>query len=331
MANSIFIDPAQTETVTDITISGTGYFADGLVTAPSRTYTADTDLGNYRIGANNEGFSAGGALIFDYNASRVLFAQNVNASSDGVQTLGEAGGNRFGALYFNGSGFIKWNNATTLIGGGDNILEQRNGTNAQTFRVYNTISGADSEFGFMNFSGNQFQIGTSTAGAGTARNLNFITGGTGRWQINTSGHLLAVADNTYDFGAPAATRPRTGYFGTSVVSPAYTATSLLISATAPTIASGFGSSPSIPSSNGTAAFTINVGTGGTATGGVLTMPAATTGWIVTCVDITNAAGAVTVQTAGTTTSVTLANYSRTTGLLTAWAASDIIRCIAIAY
>lgn len=101
--------------------------------------------------------------------------------------------------------------------------------------------------------------------------------------------------------------------------------------TAPTIASGFGTSPTIPNSNGTAAFTINVGTGGAASSGVLTMPEATTGWVVDCVDITNAATAVTVQTAGTSTSVTLTNYSRTTGLATAWAASDIIRCKAMAY
>ena len=34
--------------------------------------------------------------------------------------------------------------------------------------------------------------------------------------INDS-HLLFLADNTYDIGASGATRPRTGYFGTSVI------------------------------------------------------------------------------------------------------------------
>ena len=103
------------------------------------------------------------------------------------------------------------------------------------------------------------------------------------------------------------------------------------SGTAPTIASGFGTTPSIASSNGSVAFEINVGTGGTATAGVITLPAATTGWVVHCLDITNAATSNTVQTAGTTTSATMSNFSRTTGLLTAWAASDIIRCTAVAY
>ena len=106
---------------------------------------------------------------------------------------------------------------------------------------------------------------------------------------------------------------------------------LSLSATAPTIASGFGTSPSMASSNGSVAFTIDVGTGGTASSGVITLPASTTGWVVHCLDITNPASSNTVQTAGTTTSATISNYSRTTGLLTAWAASDIIRCTATAY
>lgn len=54
--------------------------------------------------------------------------------------------------------------------------------------------------------------------------LNFGTGSaaynTGiKWKIGASGHFLAATDNTYDIGASGATRPRTGYFGTSVVSP----------------------------------------------------------------------------------------------------------------
>jgi len=39
-----------------------------------------------------------------------------------------------------------------------------------------------------------------------------------------TGNLLFSADNTYDIGASAATRPRTGYFGTSVSAPTFTVT-----------------------------------------------------------------------------------------------------------
>ncbi len=109
---------------------------------------------------------------------------------------------------------------------------------------------------------------------------------------------------------------------------------LVYSDTAPTIASGFGTSPSITASNGTSAILINVGTGGSATSGVLTMPTASTGWVCTANDITAAAAHVaynTRQTASTTTSVTLENQTTSTGAAVAWAASDIVRVSCSAY
>jgi len=95
--------------------------------------------------------------------------------------------------------------------------------------------------------------------------------------------------------------------------------------TAPTVLSGFGTSPTV-AGNGTAGFTVNVGTGGTASSGVLTISstAAPTGWACNAVDQTNAATANTVATPLSTTTITLTNYSRTTGIATAWAASDVI-------
>lgn len=42
--------------------------------------------------------------------------------------------------------------------------------------------------------------------------LGIATAGVGRWQVNASGHLLAITDNSFDIGAAAATRPRDGYF-----------------------------------------------------------------------------------------------------------------------
>lgn len=104
------------------------------------------------------------------------------------------------------------------------------------------------------------------------------------------------------------------------------------SATAPTVSSGFGTSPTIPSNNGTTAFTINVGTGGTATGGVVGLPAATTGWSLHCDDVTTQSTNVfiTKQTATSTTTATLTQYN-TAGTATAWVASDILVCQARAY
>lgn len=109
-------------------------------------------------------------------------------------------------------------------------------------------------------------------------------------------------------------------------------TKLLVSATAPTIASGFGTSPSISGSNGTAAFQVTVGTGGTASTGVITMPTANAGWSCSAADVTTASSSVylTRQTASTTTSVTITNYN-TAGTATAWVAGDKINLACMAF
>jgi hypothetical protein len=99
----------------------------------------------------------------------------------------------------------------------------------------------------------------------------------------------------------------------------------LITATAPTISSGFGTTPTIASTNGPASFSVNVGTGGTATSGVITLPAAAHGWSCYCSDVGATPTGRTEPTAMTTTSVTLTNFSRTTGLAVAWTASEIIQ------
>lgn len=102
--------------------------------------------------------------------------------------------------------------------------------------------------------------------------------------------------------------------------------------TAPTIAAGLCTSPSISASNGTAAFAITVGTSCTGvTTGTLTMPAATTGWVCHFVNVTNPASNTPSQTGGSTTTVTFTNYARTTGVAADFAASDSIRAMCVGY
>jgi hypothetical protein len=96
---------------------------------------------------------------------------------------------------------------------------------------------------------------------------------------------------------------------------------------APTIASGFGTSPAIFFNANTAAFEIEIGTGGTATFGTMTMPAATTGWSCGATDITTTSSTVFMtKEVGTTspTSFVLENFN-SSGVAAAWAAGDIIR------
>lgn len=105
-----------------------------------------------------------------------------------------------------------------------------------------------------------------------------------------------------------------------------------VSTVAPTISSGFGTSPSIAKSNGTGAFTINVGTGGTATNGVIALPTITNAWKCTCNDITTQSTTVFMckQKASSASSATIANYN-TSGAEAAWVASDIVQVSCVAY
>lgn len=107
---------------------------------------------------------------------------------------------------------------------------------------------------------------------------------------------------------------------------------LIISAESPKIASGFGTNAAVVHNNGTAVFTINVGRGGTASSGVVGLPAAANGWAVHCDDVTTQSTSVfiTKQTAGSTTSATITQYS-SAAVPTAWAAGDTLMCQAAAY
>ena len=87
--------------------------------------------------------------------------------------------------------------------------------------------------------------------------------------------------------------------------------SLLVSGTAPYIASGFGYSAStvLSVANGTGAFEIPISSVA-ATSGVLQMPTASNGWVCTVFDETTSASSVLVkQISSSASSVTIANYN----------------------
>ena len=71
--------------------------------------------------------------------------------------------------------------------------------------------------------------GTGTANTMTKWTSSTAVGNSGTTadgtNVTMTENLLFSADNTKDIGASGATRPRTGYFGTSLVSPLYTTTS----------------------------------------------------------------------------------------------------------
>ena len=122
-----------------------------------------------------------------------------------------------------GAGNLTWASTVggtvdlTLTRDAANTLAQRNGTNAQTFRLYNTYTDASNyERQELTFQSNVTRWFSTAAGTGTIRNMEILRGSTQHWLFNSAGnnfgaHLLASTDNTYDIGAAGATRPRAIY------------------------------------------------------------------------------------------------------------------------
>lgn len=163
-------------------------------------------------GATSSGWSTSGTML-GVNApsgfsGRILDLQ-VNGSS---QFLVGSGGavTMNGTLTLNTSAAqITFSDTILVRDGVANTLALRNGANLQNFRIYGTYTDAgNNEYLSFESGSTVFDIKTVANGTGTANSLRLGTGGTARWQIDTSGHYTAVTDNTYDIGASGANRPR---------------------------------------------------------------------------------------------------------------------------
>jgi len=154
-----------------------------------------TSLASIDVGGN--GVFTGSVKGFVFRPTSLSEAQNYGYS----RFVGD--GSKLGLSYTNGNIFL-WMadhqiviaNAATLGFSGGNTsaatdivlvreaaaqLAQRNGTNAQTFRVYNTYTDASNyERGVLDWtsSANNFIIGAEAAGTGTVRNVILLHGGT---------------------------------------------------------------------------------------------------------------------------------------------------------
>jgi hypothetical protein len=97
------------------------------------------------------------------------------------------------------------------------------------------------------------------------------------------------------------------------------------------VASGFCTSPSVTNGQ-TAAFAVTIGTACTGVkSGVITMQAATTKWSCQAEDATNTDSFILAAFSTSTTSVTIKNYSRTTGAAADFTASDVIQVMCLGY
>jgi hypothetical protein len=171
-------------------------FADGSASAPGISFASDSNTGFYEIFSGFIGYSSDGV-------ARLALTSGVQFKSDSTLEWS--------------SGVVGGTSDVVLVRDAANTLAQRNGTNAQAFRIYNSYTDASNyERLKIYWAGNQAAIRTEAAGTGTVRNFLFGVNGE-QWGVNTSGNFISMADNTYDIGASGANRPRTIYAATGIV------------------------------------------------------------------------------------------------------------------
>jgi hypothetical protein len=159
----------------------------------------------------------GGVSKFKFDKTGVMTTINVYAGGAvGYALFNDTGlGLRSAAVIGWTAGIAVNAQDTILARDAAGILAQRNGTNAQAFRVYNTYDTAGANYDRLSFfhAGGQATIATEGFGAnaasshltlaagGTTRSIFFQTAGSAKWLINSAGNFLAQTHNTYDIGA----------------------------------------------------------------------------------------------------------------------------------
>jgi len=134
-------------------------------------------------------------------------------------------------------------NTTSNTAGNNLTLQSGGATSGATNKSAGTMY---VQSGISTGSGTGSIIFSTSPGIAASTTDNTVTD---RWQITGPGNFISGADNTYDIGASGATRPRTGYFGTSIITPVGTfATSI--------------STPTATISNITSGSVLFAGTGG---------------------------------------------------------------------
>ena len=198
-----------------------GIWVSPTLTAAADFRAIDTDNGPWRLTdtyASGSGSLAGSAFVINQtwntsgtptafqvnitdtasNASSLLADFRVGGSSRAqVRKNGSASfslevdsGSSFRVI--NNSGFFSLGSTpdTYLFRDAANVLAQRNGVTAQTYRIYNTYTDASNyERGFIRWSTNVLQIGGEAAGTGSSRDLQLFTGGTAKVTVDTTGRV----------------------------------------------------------------------------------------------------------------------------------------------
>lgn len=150
---------------------------------------------------------------------------NTASAATGVSITGAAAGS--GATISPTSSGTNENLIFSPKGAG--VIEQRNGTTAQVFNIFNTYTDSSNyERLTIQWAGGNAFITTNHAGTGSNKSLSIGTGGTGilrfytngnyRWNVDASGNLGPNIDNAYDLGAVSVIgRLKNAYVGTGIL------------------------------------------------------------------------------------------------------------------
>lgn len=180
-------------------------------------------------------FADGGAQAYIDSGGRASFYSLQITAGSGIASPWVTMADNTLGVNLSNAAYLSWcDNANAASGTADvrlyrdttATLALRNGTTAQTFNVYNTYTDASNyERLEMSWSGSIAYLQTANAGTGVNRAL-VVHGragvimqsqGASIAQFTGAGFTFPV-DNAYDIGASSATRPRSIYAGTSIIS-----------------------------------------------------------------------------------------------------------------
>ena len=277
---------------------------DGTAGAPSYSFTADSTLGFFRAGTQRIGVTANG------NTERWRFDGANNAFLQVGALEWGANLNSMDVSLSRGAA-----NRLDLASGDSFMVGASVGINGSSPATNNLAVKA---------TGTAFGISLHNSASADGNSI------AGLLQESTGGGIVYVRPSG---GGSTNSVQLAGETGRVTATGGYAVAAMAISGTAPTIASGGCTSPTITEANGTAAFTVTIGTSCTGVKTVtLTMPAADNLWACRGENNTSDAAQQTnyiVSRATSTTAVVLTSYDRVTGLQEDFTASDVylVACV----
>ena len=156
--------------------------------SPSTSRLLDLQTaGTTRFQVSKGGIAYAASYISSTTGFRI--SSNIDSSAQTLQIHSNSIGlNSTANLNWGSSGIGGSGADTVLYRDTAGTLAQRNGANAQTFRLYNTFTDASNyERGFMRWNNNTLEIGTEAGGTGSNRAMGLYWNGSNRLAISTAG------------------------------------------------------------------------------------------------------------------------------------------------